>query len=245
MSFKAANLILFFFLQVINPLQAQYAYKITFWAYNGGAVLKEPKSVFYLELYNSDSLLIEKRSAFSKDDSYSTTIFEYNEKKQKISESEFYFINRLSVRRHYEYDSNGLLHSMTYRTRNKKGDTIQIKELYFYSGSGQLIKRSQTASKYHQPEIWTYKYESADNTRKVTELKSRNGKKKPLKKVIIYNERGLIISVKEKGYGAEYRYEYGQNGEWVTKKVCENQGKLTPWICRGEYRKTIVNNSVQ
>lgn len=225
-------LLMVLFILKVNFLEAQYAYKISSWSYKGGAVLKELKDVYYFEIYNEDSLLIEIRNG------YKITRFEYNEKRQKNSEAEFYN-DKLGIKKYFEYDSNGLLKRMHYGNRNKKGDSLQFQEFYYYDNEDQLIQMKATSG-YYPDQITVYKYRRKDSNLIVTELKLWGKRKKADKVVTVYNEKGFVIQKTQKDYEVKYSYEYDQNGEWIVRNNCFRHGKLAAWNCDGVNRKTLI-----
>jgi len=237
MAFRSACFILIG-LQLINSSQAQYAYKITTWSKNGAGEFKERASFF--EIYNADSLLVEKRNSRNCDKSCEGTRYEYNEKRQKITETDFYYYSAYkdTFRRNYEYDGSGLLKSMSYRTRNKTGDTTTVTETYFYNDKGQLIEKKSTG--------WgtaktTYSYEQKPGRLVVTEIGPGIETMKPIKRVITYNEKGLIIRQADKKIKKVYSYDYGPDGNWTVIKICHKES-LSFWFCSEETRRTLITN---
>ena len=216
-------------------IEAQYAYKISSWSYKGGAVLKELKGSYYFEIYNEDSLLIEIRRGDN------ITKFEYNEKKQKISEAEFYY-DKPGIKKDYEYGNNGKLSRVSYWNRNKKGDLLHFQEFYYYDNEDQLIQKKVTSG-YYPDQLTIYRYKRKDSALFVTELMYWGERKKTDKVITVYNERGLVIQKSRKDYEVKYHYEYDQNGEWVIRNNCVRHGKLTAWNCDGVDRKTLTKEN--
>jgi len=226
-----------------TSIKAQYAYKIAYWSDNGGWRLKERYVVEY-QLFSSDSLLIELRNQLYNDGKpYSGTRYGYNNKKQKTIETDFYrndSIDKILQQRNYVYNDNDQLSKMYYGLRDKKGDSVTITDLYTYDITGKLMHliRSATYEEYRAKTTYTYKYQSGKTI--VTELKYFPYKKKPIKTVKVYNEKGLLIKETGKDIKIEFTYKYDNNGEWVVKKICEVLGV---WQCHGEHRKTLVDLS--
>jgi hypothetical protein len=240
----ARNLLLLFSIFIINCTQAQEVHEIAYWAYKVGFIQKDRKGAVYLEFYNADRLLSEKRNGNNSDSLYTKerTVYEYDDKHRKISETEYSMLNKIMVQRHYEYGENGLLKKMWYSYRNKKGDSQEWKELYFYEGAGNLARKIRTygSAYYFTTETSVFEYEEKNGLKTVTERMNTTGRKKTVKTVRMYNEYDLLVNVTENKKKMRYAYEYNAAGEWVKMKICTYDGFLGPWRCEGEYRKTLI-----
>jgi len=237
---KARQLCILFLLFTNSTVKAQKIYEITFWDYNRPATKNKIKSVTSVEIYDADGLLVELRTGPLSSSSCNRTVFVYNANKQKISDSEYYFGNNLRVARNYEYDENGKLKAITYKSRNKKGERFTVTESFFYNENGLLTLKTKTGDCCVSPEKWGYTYEEKGDTKKITESWYWENKKNPKKKVTVYNSKGLLINETVDGRFTRYEYQYGDDGEWMVKKVCARDLKITPWICKGEYKRTLV-----
>ncbi len=237
---KARQLCILLLLFTITTLRAQKIYEITFWDYNKPATKNKKKILSSIEIYNTDDLLVEVRNGPLGDSLCDRTVFGYNAKKQKVSESQYYFGNHLSVTRNFGYDESGLLKTITYKSRNKKGDRFVVTESFFYNENGLLTLKIKTADCCVSPEKWTYTYQQTGDTKKVTWLYYYANKKNPKRKITVYNSKGSVISEASDGELTTYKYEYDQDGEWTVKKVCTRLSKIGPWICEGEFKRTLV-----
>ena len=244
---KQITIVAFFLMFSFSFIHAQYNHIVSLWSNRGGAIMKQRTPTYYIELYNSDSLLVERRTHIVSNGSYDRLVFEYNQKKQKISETEYVFLNQLVVKRNFEYDEAGKLYSMTFLTRNKPGDKIQVKENYYYNDSGQLIKKIRSEKALDSfarfccgdSDITTYEYKKISNGLIVTERLYYGGRKKAHRKITTYNEKGFVIREWSRDRENRFDYEYDDRGEWIKQKICWRLSKISPWICEEELRKTI------
>lgn len=239
---KTFGLLLTFF--VVNFVTAQEVYETAYWSAGSRISRKLVKGAVTLEFYNTHHLLIEKRNANNTDSIYTKerTVFEYNDKQQKVTETDYTMLNTIRVQRHYEYDENGLLKKMWYSHRGKKYDSLETKEIYAYDGTGNLIKKVRVYGIpiYLTTQTSVFEYEEKSGMKTVTERMNTAGRKKQVKTVRVYNEHGLLASVTENKKKIRYTYEYNAAGEWVIMKICRQDGFLYPWVCDGEYRRTRI-----
>jgi len=222
-------------------VNGQSKQEISFWSYNSGFINKPHgvKAGYSLEIYDTNNLLIETGRYSNYDTKpYFKTVYTYNEKGQKISESEFYSERSDGYVRFYKYGESGLLQNMHFAQRRKEGYTVDVNDFYYYNDKNQLIRKERFCSDSIGREKWIYKYEQKMDNQVTTELHYYGNNKKPQKLVTIINKHGLIISTRQKGSLVDYEYLYNEKGEWIVKKVCERGSKISVWMCNGEFRRT-------
>ena len=245
---KSNNLkTIFFFLLtglLSHSLQAQQTFEFSHWKYSNGLNSKQRKLSSQFEKYDADNLLVERANNFYNDSFYDRTIYVYNNKKQKIAEEDYVRTNKLVMKKNYEYNDIDLLQLMYWKGRNKVGDSLTWREQYFYDAAGQLVKMIESSDGHYSGLTHLYHYENKGGRKIVTESILMEGKKKVKKIITSYNNKGLIIKIAHNGFNymtdVIYDYEYDAEGNWVKRKACERQSRISPWIWTGEYLRQKV-----
>ncbi len=240
---RVVLLVLFLFL--FTPGKSQSIVEIWHWLYSYDPSTarnsKQTKYSLTTEHYNNKGQLIEIRRNVTKDQYYKT-LLGYNDAGQKTKEIVYYTATanpNSAVISNYTYYEQGLLRSMTFRQRNKKGDSLETVELYFYEGND-LVKKLRKISPYNSTETWDYTYEMVKGNKRVTESHTLAGGRKKKKRIKEYNEKGLLIlEIGVGGQRTEYAYTYDINGNWVTRKECNREEVFSPWRC-SELRKNLL-----
>lgn len=240
---RGAFVIIILCLQLPAPLYSQYAYKVTFKG-SRQPTLSLPEYGLYI--YNQDSLLIERRKTTDGNTPiYGGTRYEYNSKKQKVTETEFYNTDKIIIKKNFEYDDSCKLKFVTYIRRDKAYDSIEVKETYNYNDAGLLKEKVRVSVIIYKgktypfgSELTTYNYEYKPGLTTVTEH-TFYGKGSTQRKTTVFNDRGLVISESDREGKREFSYEYNNDGFWVKKKCC-NRPKAGIWDCPGELIRTII-----
>jgi len=246
---------LFLFIVTCSPLNDLFAQKtITTYVWENpniaAAVPKFKKYLLSIEIYNTENLLIEKRNGASPDSLADKTIYEYNDSKQLIRETQYIYGHQQNPK-HYTYNEDGTLQNMTTSHRNKEGDSVHVLETYYYDGEKRLIRKTQVGNIVRNGVLversdhsgtdehsWIYSYDDFKGQKRVTEL-YMYGKKSGRKTVKIFNEKDLVINLRSNDIRGTYTYEYDENGEWITKKACEgSSGGII--MCNKEYHRVIT-----
>ena len=234
-----------FCLQLSISLCAQYAYKVDF---EGSRRIDMALPEYGLYIYNYDSLLIERRKTTNVNTAvYDGTRYEYNSKKQKITETEFNNTDKILFKKDFIYDDSGKLKTVTYIHRDKMYDSIEVKESYTYNDTGLLKLKTEISVKIISGNSYpfasvttTYNYEHSPGQTIVTEY-SWYGKGSTQRKKTVYNDKGLVISESDKEGKREFSYQYDDTGLWVKKKCCNRPKGSGIWNCPGELIRSRIS----
>ena len=226
------------------PASAQMQTEVSTWVPKNNVATKLVKSSHTITVTDKDNLPVEIQEYSGMELSH-RTVYAYNEKKQKISETDYRRGNQTGPSRNYSYDAGGRLQAMSFSYISKAGFPVAVKEVYDYDDKNNLIGKTRSASRGPGPDTWQYEYCEGENGGSVvTEYKVGKHKKR-LKAKSTYNAQNLLVREFLKnpdGTGNVVRtFEYtpGTNGEWTTKKVYEQRSVYATRLV-AEYRKTIT-----
>ena len=215
---------LFLFFQT-TAILAQSVWEISYWEPKNTVSNKLVKSGFYLEKYNEAGLLVEKEECLYGNTMTHKTTYEYNDKKQLVTETKYSPQDVKENKKEYVYDENGLLKKMMTIGRTKELTNLNITEDHFYDEQNNLVKKIRTSDGTGLMGSWIYEYKF-DNGNKTVIEKDASHDKKQTRKVLIFNEKGLLIESRESYYRHYYEYTYDSNGEWETRKIYLRQSML-------------------
>jgi YD repeat-containing protein len=223
---------------------AQMKSEVSTWIPKNNTSLKLVKSSYTITVTGKDGLTTETQE-YSGSTSGHRTVYTYNEKHQKISETDYHQGDQPTATRYYSYDGNNMLQQMSYSYISKVDYPVTVKEEYAYDDKNNLIRKTRSASRGLRPVTWQYEYSEGENGGKVvTEYKLSKNKKR-LKATSTYNAQNLLVRELLKnpdGTGSVIRtYEYtsGANGDWATRKVYEQRSIYATRLV-AEYHKTIL-----
>jgi hypothetical protein len=214
-------------------LDAQYCIETAFWRYSDPPATRKIRESLVVEIYNKDSLLTELRYNYAGANFYKT-LYDYDTGRNVITERDYDRLgNSLQIRKN-TYNAHGKKMSMSFSTANKEGDHFMFKEEYYYNASGERQNIIRTSEGFREPQIVEYKTEMKDGNRIVTESTITKGEKKPAITIMIYNSHNDLIEHRSGNKRYRYEYVYTADGEWISRKVCKKEYKISAWQCTGE-----------